>query len=95
MIRVTWEEVPEIDQDGDIILYEVQYKPLETFDGTLMVETANVSNSSILEVVLMDLEEDVDYNITIRAYTSVGPGPFSPVVMNRTFEDRKSFLLVK
>ena len=95
MNRVTWEEVPEIDQNGDIILYEVQYEPLETFGGMLMVETANISNSSILEVVLMDLQEYVDYNITIRAYTSLGPGPSSPVVINRTFEDRKSFLLAK
>ena len=46
-----------------------------------------IVNASQLTVELTDLEEDVEYSIRVRAYTSVGPGPFSAVVMNRTFED--------
>ena len=57
-----------------------------TFDGALMTMTMNTSNTSI---VLGGLQEYVEYNISVRAYTSVGPGPFSPGVGNRTFEDGK------
>ena len=84
-ILVSWDEVPAIDQNGIIILYEVRYDPLMTF-GQPMTMTMNTSNTSI---VLGGLQEYVEYNISIRAYTSVGPGPFSPGVDNRTFEDGK------
>ena len=83
-ILVSWYDVPTIDQNGVIILYEVQYEPLVTFGGELVTMTMNTSNSSI---VLERLQEYVEYNITVRAYTSVSPGPFSPGVDNRTFED--------
>ena len=85
-ILVSWDEVPEIDQNGVIILYDVQYEPLMTFGGELMTMTMNTSNTSI---VLGELQEYVEYNISVRAYTSVGPGPFSPGMDNRTFEDGK------
>ena len=89
-ILVSWDEVPAIDQNGIIVLYEVQYEPLMTFGGQLMTMSMNTSNTSI---VLGGLQEYVDYNITVRAYTSVGPGPFSPGVDNRTFEDGKYTIL--
>ena len=57
-----------------------------TFGGQLMTMVMNTSNTS---VVLGGLQEYVEYNITVRAYTIVGPGPFSPGVNNRTFEDGK------
>ena len=57
-----------------------------TFGGQLMTMTTNTSNTSI---ILGGLEEYIGYNITVRAFTSVGPGPFSPGVDNRTFEDSK------
>ena len=85
-ILVSWDEVPTIDQNGVIILYEVQYEPLMTFGGALVTMTMNTSYTSI---VLGELQEYVEYNITVRAYTSVGPGPFSPSVDNRAFEDGK------
>ena len=85
-ILVSWDEVPPADQNGIIILYEVQYEPLMTFGGQLMTMVMNTSNISI---VLGGLQEYVEYNISIRAYTSVGRGPFSPGVNNQTFEDGK------
>ena len=75
-----------MDQNGIIILYEVQYEALMTFGGELMTMAMNTSSTSI---VLGGLQEYVEYNITVRAYTIVGPGPFSPGVDNRTFEDGK------
>ena len=83
-ILVSWDEIPAIDRNGIILRYEVQYEPLMTFGGQLMTMVMNTSNTSI---VLGGLQEYVEYNITVRAYTSVGPGPFSPAVNNRTAED--------
>ena len=55
-----------------------------TFGGQLMTMAMNTSNTSI---VLGELQEYVEYNISVRAYTSVGPGPFSSGVDNQTFKD--------
>ena len=82
-IAVNWNEVPAIGQNGIIITYEVQYEPLMILSGAL---TINSSNTSTL---LRDLQEYTEYNITVRAYTSVGPGPLNPGVTDRTFEDGK------
>ena len=38
-IEVSWEEVPAISQNGFIIMYEVQYEPLDTFDDQISIET--------------------------------------------------------
>ena len=91
-IEVSWEEVPAIDENGIIVLYEIQFVPLETFDGALVTETVNTS-SPVLTMNLTGLQEYVEYNISVRAYTSVGPGPYSDGVVNRTLEDGKSINL--
>ena len=85
-IQVTWETVPDIDQNGDIIVYEVRYDPLETFGGQIGISYTNTSNGSVLETTLKDLQEFVEYNISVRAYTMVGPGPFNMGILTRTFE---------
>ena len=90
-INVTWEEVPSIDQNGIIITYEVYYQPLETFNGTIMKETVN---SSELFRELTGLEGFVKYNISVRAYTSQGPGPFSDDITQITQEDGMFILLM-
>ena len=79
-IEVSWKEVPAISQNGEIIIYEVQYEPLETFNGTISIETVNTSEP----VLMTDLEEYVEYNISVRAYTSTGPGPYSDPMTVRT-----------
>ena len=85
-IRVLWEEVPAIDRNGVITEYEVQYEPLETFDGQISTSTIN---TSMLSINLTELQEYVDYNISVRAYTSAGPGPYSDPVTGRTDTDCK------
>ena len=81
-----WEAVPAMDQNGIIITYEVLFEPIQ-FADTL---TAGSVNTSQFSVVLTGLEEFVEYNISVRAYTIVGPGPFSPEETNRTLEARTS-----
>ena len=86
-IRVLWEEVPAIDRNGVITMYEVQYEPLETFGGQISTSTVN---TSMLFFLLTNLQEFVDYNISVRAYTSAGPGPYSIGVVERTDTDGKN-----
>ena len=83
-IRVSWEEVPAIDENGIIIMYQVQYDRLETFGDLISTKNVNITDTSMLLTVLTGLEEYVEYNISVRAYTSAGPGPYSDGVVERT-----------
>ena len=68
-------------------MYEIEYEPLDSFGGELVVESINTTGP-VLMMTLTGLEEYVEYNITVRAYTSEGPGPYSdPPVTERTLED--------
>ena len=86
VILVTWEEVPALDQNGIIIIYEVLYDPQESFDGELTPQTVNTTD---LFTYLTDLQQNVDYFISVRAYTSIGPGPYSEEISAVTLEDSK------
>ena len=89
-IEVSWEEVPAIDQNGIIIMYQVQYEPLETFEDQI-----STINTTMLTTTLTDLDEYVEYSITVRAYTSVGPGPYSdPPITEITEEDCRKVKLM-
>ena len=82
-ITVMWDIVPEIDQNGVITMYEVLYVPLETFNGTIGENTTNVT-SMVMMANLTGLEGNVNYNISVRAYTEIGPGPYSEPVTELT-----------
>ena len=78
-IIVYWEEVPAFNRNGTILLYEVLYR--STLDQT---QTLNTTNSSTF-TLLLRVEEFVEYNITVRAYTMAGAGEESmPVVVVMT-----------
>jgi len=83
-ILVTWDPVPEIDRNGIITQYEVEFNQ-STFSE---ISTSNLTttNGQQLMVELEGLEEYVEYSVRVRAYTSVGPGPFSVALANRTLE---------
>ena len=83
-ILVSWEEVPAISRNGEITMYEIQFVPLETFGGLITNDTVYTSNGAVFMMALTGLEEYVEYNISVRAYTSAGPGPYSVGVVNRT-----------
>ena len=88
-IRVSWDPVPAIDQNGVITQYEVEYNQT-TFSEVSMYNTTTV-NSTTLMVDLTGLEENVEYAIRVRAYTSVGDGPYSVLVTITTNEDCKNY----
>ena len=86
-LYISWDPVPAMDQNGVITNYDVTYSQ-STFqtlqpNGTVRVQGDNVS------ATLTGLEEYVVYSITVRAYTAIGPGPYSPVQNRRTLEDGK------
>ena len=83
-IMVTWEEVPPIDRNGMITTYEVLYEPLETFG---QLSSTDIINATDLFIILEGLHPFVGYNISVRAYTSVGNGPYSDMVVEITLED--------
>lgn len=68
----------------DVVNYDVLYQPLQTFGGAIRSQAVNVN---MMSVVLISLEEYVTYNISVRAYTSEGVGPFSSGVVQGTDED--------
>lgn len=82
-ISVSWDPPPFLDQNGDIIGYQ------------LMITNQNRTNSSasvfnvtgITSYVATMLEEFEVYSIEIAARTAIGLGPFSDPVRNQTFED--------
>ena len=87
-IDVMWDEVPPIDQNGVIMAYEITYTPLKNFTGVIGINSTNVSGSD-LSVSLVGLQEYVNYSIQVRAYSIVGPGPYSNPVIQITLEDSK------
>ena len=82
-VEVSWLEVDPIHRNGIIIVHEVDYQPMNDF-GSEDVTRVNTTNTTI---VLMDLHESVQYTITVRAFTSVGGGPFNNPVASVTHED--------
>ena len=94
-ILVTWEEVPAIDQNGIITMYEVEFMPLETFGDQIATDSVNITDPTMFNITLTGLEEYVEYNISVRAYTVIGSGPYSVGMVERTLADgRKNFLNV-
>jgi len=84
-ILVIWNQVPEIDRNGIITQYEVEFNQ-STFNE-ISTNNLTTTNSQQLMVELERLEEYVEYSVRVRAYTSVGSGPFSVAVVTRTLED--------
>ncbi len=85
-IHVNWTKVPMRDQNGIVTLYEVLYEQ-SNIALALLAMNVNTSNFSI---VLNDLVAGQVYNISVRPYTTVGPGPYStPEQMVLTDEDSR------
>ena len=68
-------------------------EPLETFEGRIEAKMKTI-NSPSFEVLFENLQEYVEYNITIRAFTITGEGPFSHAVSIRTLQDGKPELKI-
>ncbi|PFX12512.1 Receptor-type tyrosine-protein phosphatase F, partial [Stylophora pistillata] len=75
--NISWEPLPREKSFGEVILYEVRAIFLEK--GNLhkrSVSNSPSANTSTTFVVLSDLELCTKYNVSVRAYTRAGPGPY-------------------
>ncbi|XP_022798569.1 receptor-type tyrosine-protein phosphatase F-like, partial [Stylophora pistillata] len=80
-ISVTWDDVPEDQQHGDIISYTVMYRKL-TEENFKKIKVTSKSAE------LVELEKYTMYRIEVLATTRVGNGPLSEPIMQRTDEDK-------
>jgi len=87
VILVIWDPVPDVDQNGIITQYEVEFN--QSTVNEISTSNLTTTNGTQLMVEIEGLEEYIEYFVRVRAYTSVGPGPFTLSVMNRTLEDGK------
>ena len=94
IILVVWNEVVPINRNGEITTYQIEFTPLEDFGGRIGRDSVTMSSTS-LSTNLTSLQEFVFYNISVRAYTSVGPGPYSSPEREQTMEDGKSPFMQK
>lgn len=81
-VRLQWTLPAKRHCNGEIILYEVLYHQHK--QATSDMTTNTTDNSMTLE----GLEPLTDYNFQIRAYTNVGPGPWSNRLPFRPFAQR-------
>ncbi len=80
-ISVMWQEVAAIDRNGNITQYEI------TYNGEF--EQSNVTDGNARSFIITGLDEFANYSISVRAYTSVGPGPYSPFALETIHGDSK------
>ena len=79
-----WDEVPAIHRNGIIIKYEVEFA--QSGDGS--PETMEVTaEENVLDLSM--LEDFAVYVIRVRAYTTVGPGPYSASIIVAEEQDGK------
>ena len=82
-ISVSWYPPPFLDQNGDIIGYQLMITNQNRSNSSVMV--VNVTNeTSYIATMLQEFEV---YSFEIAAQTAIGLGPFSDAVSNQTFED--------
>ena len=86
-INVFWMILNCQDRHGNIIVYEVRYTSSDNVNQTL-----NTSSGSDTSLLVEGLEKFTNYTIEMRAYTSVGPGPYSSSMNIRTLPDRKHII---
>lgn len=80
-ISVGWNQLQEIERNGIITNYEVKYS---NSDGLTTLQATGTG--TVLSIGLMDLAIAENYSIQVRAYTSVGPGPYSDTITVMTPE---------
>ena len=74
-MSVTWDPPPIYDQNGVITNYTLTYRGVER-DTLLFTEVIQVVDGiSYIEPELTGLEENTNYDVTLRANTIVGEGP--------------------
>ena len=81
-VRLQWDPPAEMHCNGKIVLYEVLYHQQKQATEDMM------TNATDRYIMVDGLEPETDYNFQIRAYTAIGPGPWSNRLPFRPFPQR-------
>ena len=82
---VTWEPVAPSDRNGNITGYTVYYRAVSGHIVNINEQLIKV-DASVTRLELSNLEQHVTYNVSVSANTSVGEGPRSKGVIEKTAE---------
>ena len=88
-INLSWMMLECQDRRGNITMYEVRYI---RSDG--VSQTENTTSGDDTSLLVDGLEEFTNYTIKVRAYTAVGPGPYSSPIEVMTLTDGKHVVYV-
>ena len=88
-ITASWQLPPENTRHGIITGFKLFYKKKDSAGSATMVA---INSGSILTKDVTGLDKYTEYELQVLAFTSVGDGPKSYVVMKRTKEDGKMTL---
>ena len=86
-INVSWVMLECHVRHGNITLYEVCCSCSDYM--CIVNRTSNTSSGNEISLEVTGLEEFANYTIKVRAYTAVGPGPYSNPIDVRTLPDSK------
>ena len=82
-LDVTWQPPPEVDQNGFITGYVIQYTRVGT-SNTMSVNVTSGTTHTISGLVAF-----VDYSVEVAAMTVSGTGPFSNAMVQVSGQDSK------
>ncbi|XP_048383325.1 receptor-type tyrosine-protein phosphatase S isoform X38 [Stegostoma tigrinum] len=80
MIHLSWQPPVLAERNGLITKYNILYRDINSPNNRIELSVASPETS----LKLTNLKPDTTYDIKVRAYTSKGPGPYSPSVQFRT-----------
>ncbi|XP_062594902.1 receptor-type tyrosine-protein phosphatase F-like isoform X2 [Saccostrea cucullata] len=78
-VILEWDLPAKHLQNGEIVMYQLMYHKMA---DSINAEDLNITG---LQYEVKGLEMNTDYVFQIRAFTSRGPGPWSPKYMHHTF----------
>ena len=85
-IAASWQLPPEDDKNGIITGFKLFYKKKGSSGSPAPL---NITSGSTLTKVVTGLDEYTEYEFQVLAYTSIGDGPKSSKIYERTKEDGK------
>ena len=86
-VFLIWSPPLEENRHGQIISYDIQYKGYDMNDT--IVDDIKISNINETQSILKGLNEYTTYDVSVRARTSAGPGPYTPPITILTNESSK------
>ena len=88
-IEASWQLPPAEDRNGVIRGFKLFYKKKGSSGSSTQL---TINSNSTLTKVVAGLDEYTEYEFEVLAFTSVGDGPNSFVVSERTMEDGKKIV---